>query len=289
MSTAFSFQTQLVSIMDALSKTAVMEISKLVEIESKMLKIEITRGRNEISSLTEKLQLMEKLLYMAQGGRQEAAAAAACTVVRAAPANRALEPDRTRPAMKSEIPWESISSSTEISSLHHVEEEQAAAELPQKEQPDLIVVKEEPAEVETRDRTSETRRKAVTDTQRSLDVMKSHKPIAERQQPVFPENFVTLNTQSPLAGPGRRVTQWNQQLTPANTSNLEAGKSIAQNVASQSLSVLRNMKIHTLRNTGAKRFACLQCGKSFRCFSQLEIHQRSHTGEKPFRSGLRNS
>ncbi|XP_053299215.1 zinc finger protein 665 [Pleuronectes platessa] len=286
MSTAFSFQTQLVSIMDALSKTAVMEISKLVEIESKMLKIEITRGRNEISSLTEKLQLMEKLLYMAQGGRQEAAAAAACTVVRAAPANRALEPDRTRPAMKSEIPWESISSSTEISSLHHVEEEQAAAELPQKEQPDLIVVKEEPAEVETRDRTSETRRKAVTDTQRSLDVMKSHKPIAERQQPVFPENFVTLNTQSPLAGPGRRVTQWNQQLAPANTSNLEAGKSIAQNVASQSLSMLRNMKIHTLRNTGAKRFACLQCGKSFRCFSQLEIHQRSHTGEKPFRCTL---
>ncbi|PWA17799.1 hypothetical protein CCH79_00008144 [Gambusia affinis] len=60
MSTAFSFQTQLVSIMDALSKTAVMEISKLVEIESKMLKIEITRGRNEIASLTEKLQLMEK-------------------------------------------------------------------------------------------------------------------------------------------------------------------------------------------------------------------------------------
>nr|XP_019949786.1 PREDICTED: zinc finger protein 436-like [Paralichthys olivaceus] len=288
MSTAFSFQTQLVSIMDALSKTAVMEISKLVEIESKMLKIEITRGRNEISSLTEKLQLMEKLLYIAQGGRHEAAVA--CTVVGDAPANRALEPDRTRPAIKSEFPWESISSSTEISSLHHVEEEQAAAELPQKEQPDLIVVKEEPSEVDTRDtqkdRTSEDRREAVTDAQRSSDVMQRNKPIAERQQPMFPESFVTLNSQSSLAGPGRRETQWNQQLAPANTSNLEAGKSIAQNVASQSLSVLRNMKIHTLRNSGAKRFACLQCGKSFRCFSQLEIHQRSHTGEKPFRCTL---
>lgn len=101
MSTVFSFQTQLVSIMDALSKTAVMEISKLVEIESKMLKIEITRGRNEIASLTEKLQLMEKLLYIAQGGRQDAAAAAAvCSVVRDDSANRAVEPDRTRPAIK---------------------------------------------------------------------------------------------------------------------------------------------------------------------------------------------
>lgn len=58
--------------MDALSKTAVLEISKLVEIESKMLKIEITRGRNEIASLTEKLQLMENLLWIAQGHRHDA-------------------------------------------------------------------------------------------------------------------------------------------------------------------------------------------------------------------------
>lgn len=102
MSTVFSFQTQLVSIMDALSKTAVMEISKLVEIESKMLKIEITRGRNEIASLTEKLQLMEKLLYIAQGSRQEAAAAAAatCSGVRDNTEDEALEPERTRPAIK---------------------------------------------------------------------------------------------------------------------------------------------------------------------------------------------
>lgn len=80
--------------MDALSKTAAMEISKLVDIESKMFKIEITRGRNEIVSLTEKLQLMEKLLYIAQGGRQQDAA---CSVGRDA----SLEPDRTGPhAMK---------------------------------------------------------------------------------------------------------------------------------------------------------------------------------------------
>lgn len=97
MSTVFSFQTQLVSIMDALSKTAVMEISKLVEIESKMLKIEITRGRNEIASLTEKLQLMEKLLYIAQGGRQDAAG---CSGLRDGSEDGILEPDRTRPAIK---------------------------------------------------------------------------------------------------------------------------------------------------------------------------------------------
>lgn len=96
MTAVFSFQTHLVSIMDALSKAVVMEISKLVEIESKMLKIEITRGRNEIASLTEKLKLMEKLLYIAQGSRQDSAAAA-CLRMRAGLEDRV--PKRTRPAI----------------------------------------------------------------------------------------------------------------------------------------------------------------------------------------------
>lgn len=98
MTAVFSFQTHLVSIMDALSKAVVMEISKLVEIESKMLKIEITRGRNEIASLTEKLKLMEKLLYIAQGSRQDTAAAA-CLRVRGGLEDRVVEPDRTRRAI----------------------------------------------------------------------------------------------------------------------------------------------------------------------------------------------
>ncbi|KAK9535233.1 hypothetical protein VZT92_007627 [Zoarces viviparus] len=292
MSTVFSFQTQLVSIMDALSKTAAMEISKLVEIESKMFKIEITRGRNEIVSLTEKLQLMEKLLYLAQGGRTQDAAAAACSAVRDASEDGLLEPDRKGPATKCESPWESTSSSTEMSKWHHLHgEEHAIAELPTplKEQPELIVVKEELSEVDTSDceqhRTSENRREAFTDTQKSSEAMQCPKPVAECLQPLFTDSFVTMSSQSSLAGPGRRETQWNPQLAPAHT-NQVAGKSPAQNVASQSLSVLRNVKLHNLRNSAAKRFGCLQCGKSFRCFSQLEIHQRSHTGEKPFRCTL---
>lgn len=130
-----------------------------------------------------------------------------------------------------------------------------------------------------------TGRDTVTDTQRSPDVMQCPKPVAEHQQPLFPDSFVILSTQSPLAGPGRSETQWSPQVTPA-LAHLEAGKSLAQNVASQSLNVLRNMKLHNLRSSAAKRFGCLQCGKGFRCFSQLEIHQRSHTGEKPFRCTL---
>ncbi|XP_068192449.1 zinc finger protein ZFP2 [Antennarius striatus] len=287
MSAVFSFQTQLVSIMDALSKAAVMEISKLVEIESKMLKIEITRGRNEIASLTEKLQLMEKLLYIAQGSRQGASGAAR-SAARGGSEDGVLDLNRTRHASKSESPWENITSSTERSSLRLGE----GTEVPnqQKEQKsNVIVVKEEPSEDDSghteQDRLSANGKEEVKGTQKSPEVTQHPYAITERQQPVFPDSFVILSTQSSLSGPGGRQTHWNPQLSSLHT-NPEAGKSSSQNAASQNLSALRNMKLHNLRNSATKRFGCLQCGKSFRCFSQLEIHQRSHTGEKPFRCTL---
>ncbi|KAM8844042.1 uncharacterized protein AB9W97_022287 [Spinachia spinachia] len=292
MSTVFSFQTQLVSIMDALSKTAVLEISKLVEIESKMLKIEITRGRNEVTSLTEKLQLMEKLLCIAQAGRTKDAAAAAGSVARDASEDPGLQPGGTRPAVKGVGPWESTGSSTEVSKWHLFQgEAHAIAELPNplRETPELVVVKEEPLEVDHSEReqhrTSENRREAFTETQNGSEGVQCGQPVTERLQPRFTDSFVTMSSQPSLAGPGGRERQWNPQPATAHT-NQVAGKSPAPNVASQSLSVLRNMKLHNLRNSSAKRFGCLQCGKSFRCFSQLEIHQRSHTGEKPFRCTL---
>lgn len=130
-----------------------------------------------------------------------------------------------------------------------------------------------------------TEREVVPDAHKSPETMQCPKPVTEHQKPLFSDSFVILSTQSSLTGAGRRDTQWNPQDKAPHTT-LEAGNMLPHSVASQSLNVLRHMKLHNLRNSSAKRFACLQCGKSFRCFSQLEIHQRSHTGEKPFRCTL---
>uniref|UniRef100_A0A3B5R0M5 C2H2-type domain-containing protein n=1 Tax=Xiphophorus maculatus TaxID=8083 RepID=A0A3B5R0M5_XIPMA len=126
---------------------------------------------------------------------------------------------------------------------------------------------------------------AVTDTQKAPNVTQHPKPSAGHQQPLFINSFMSSSSQQPCADSRRQEMQWNPQLTPAHAT-LQEGKQVVQNVASQNISASRNVKLHSFRNSSAKRFGCMQCGKGFRCFSQLEIHQRSHTGEKPFRCTL---
>ncbi|XP_077474796.1 uncharacterized protein LOC144088331 [Stigmatopora argus] len=247
--TAFCFQTQLATIMDALSKAAVTEIGKLVDIESKMLKIEITRGRNEIASLTEKLHLMETLLHLAQRDRIQD--------LREGQESDVREPERTRAPSKSDCAWENRSVSPETSILVQNEPHRPiqTLEIPT-EQTELLVIKEEPAEVYNK----------VPEQDPTNDAKKS---------PVVPEESNLHD-----AGLDRFVSANEPESTEPRVDQQAAKIALPSAVPPNRH---RNGKVHY---ANAKRFGCPQCGKSFRCYSQLEIHQRSHTGEKPYRCTL---
>ncbi|XP_020341842.1 zinc finger protein 2 homolog [Oncorhynchus kisutch] len=317
MSTAFCFQAQLVSVMDALSKTAVSEISKLVDIESKVLKLEITRGRNEIATLTEKLQLMENLFWVGGGHRQDATAYTRTktpTRVRDGSMNDYCE--RPQPELKiaaikkSESSWENICPPQEMHVIHQVEDGALVLETEPttvvRDQPELIVIKEEPSEVDIWGSGPKTELINENGAATSLDTdvgclnVLQHCPDSSDNHPILTESQVNHSTQ-PLSGvqsedldthwtpPACSQSQDVQQITLAAQRSSITGNSSGgiTNVPSQSFSVAKsNMKIHSLRTSGAKRFGCMQCGKNFRCSSQLEIHQRSHTGEKPYRCTL---
>lgn len=59
LSTLSSFQRQLSSIMETLVQTAVLEISRLVDVECEVLLSELTRSRSEICSLRNTLSSAE--------------------------------------------------------------------------------------------------------------------------------------------------------------------------------------------------------------------------------------
>lgn len=83
------------------------------------------------------------------------------------------------------------------------------------------------------------------------------------------------------ASPGEMMG--NQPLSQKRTSESENTSFSHTQSLSASMST-RTCGANTM--SGDKRFVCTYCSKWFRCYSQLKIHQRSHTGEKPYRCTL---
>ncbi|XP_017823107.3 zinc finger and SCAN domain-containing protein 5B isoform X2 [Callithrix jacchus] len=81
---------------------------------------------------------------------------------------------------------------------------------------------------------------------------------------------------------------------PADAGSHPAGQEavalrpFACDVCRKAFKYFSQLKLHERSHTGERPFACAQCRKRFLQASDLRVHQRTHTGEKPYRCGVCN-
>ncbi|CAI5681603.1 unnamed protein product [Oreochromis niloticus] len=112
--------------------------------------------------------------------------------------------------------------------------------------------------------------KAAGAPQSSLSVRGAIAPLASTEVAIAPQHRTTL------------LTNLNKNRAVCTLPTERRRKSYVCGACGKAFSGLSNLEVHKRVHTGEKPFRCDTCGKHFSEAGNLKKHQRVHTGEKPF-------
>ncbi|KAI7803410.1 putative zinc finger protein 382-like [Triplophysa rosa] len=287
------FQTQLTSIMETMAKTAVAEISKLLEENCLFLRLEISRCTRENEALLQKCQFLEIEL---QATRKNAVKMDS-NVTEASFTHSELTDTGHQSVVDSVFAkeWSTNMWRDEESNVGQHDNEHVVSSVNTTEsanllheKPDMVLIKEEIFEdCYGRNKTEEDqgnrlRGPDVRSNERCADFITYTIPSddqvrADIQQRQAEEQALDAR---PLSH-GDGTTELHFNTTQNQTSNKEE-KMFECVFCGRAFNKLSYLKTHMRTHSGEKPFACTVCGRRFAQKTYLRKHQRIHSGERPY-------
>ncbi|XP_076847561.1 uncharacterized protein LOC143493203 isoform X2 [Brachyhypopomus gauderio] len=317
MSTSVDIHAKLASIIERFAKCALVEMTKIIDNDSALLRAEISRRQMEIESLLCKLQFAESELRSARQaairqppnlrsvGIQVSNASTlrdnykdrqGDTLVENSPAQSFSTKDGVQPLHVKEETTEmktgdcgedfmsvtlSCSSDQEVEENQGWEDEQDSPHTPGEGCEDLAS-EVKPGVIWDSPEPSEFSLRKAQGRGASQEAPNTSRGQRGRNAAQIP----AANTQlglghfSDTAGAGHRVAAPAPEQGSDGPGTGEKSSRCGQ--CGKTFTTRFYLKIHQRIHTGERPYTCLQCGKRFYCNSHLISHQRCHTGEKPY-------